>query len=81
MRAKRMVQKMLCRPVVGVGRPRHQNDRQVLSVRAADRIEGRKRSNAERDDGGGGAAYPSALEPQLSSLEQYICFISLFVRS
>jgi hypothetical protein len=54
-RAKGMVQKMLCRPVVCVGCPRDQNDRKIFSVRASDCIEGRKCSNAERDYGSGGA--------------------------
>src|SRR5271165_6703280 len=48
-----MVQKVLRCPIIGVGRPRNQNDRQILGIGASDRIEGRKRSHAERDDGGG----------------------------
>ena len=73
MRAERMVQQMLGRAVVGVGRAGHQNDWQVLGVGATDRVEGRKRADAEGDDGGShtsARAYPSALKPQFNSLEQ-----------
>jgi len=52
MRGEGMVQQMFGRPIIGVWRARHQNDRKVLGIGAANRIQGRERAYAKGDDAG-----------------------------
>jgi len=64
-----MVHQVLSRAIVGVGRARHQDDRQVLGIGAADRIDGGETADTEGDHSGGRAARASVTLRAITTIQ------------
>jgi len=72
-----MMQQMLGRAIVGIGRAGHQDDRQVLSIGAGDRVDGGKAAHAEGDRGRGRTT-STGVSLGAVAATQFIAAIDLF---